>query len=85
MHKGLLNKKILGPFRHVRPSGLDFQARARPARYHLYLQLSLYSIKFRQNFHFLLDNQLKHAIQEFFIAGKIILYDLNVSAIFVIN
>ena len=35
--RGLLNKTILGPFRPVRPAGLDFQARpaGRPARCHL--------------------------------------------------
>ena len=38
LHRGLLNKKFLGPFRPVRPAGLDFQARpvGRPARCHLY-------------------------------------------------
>ena len=32
MHRGLLNKKSLGPFRPVRPTGLDFQAGPRAAR-----------------------------------------------------
>ena len=27
MHRGLLNEKSLGPFRQVRPTDLDFQAR----------------------------------------------------------
>ena len=31
MHRGLLNKKSLGPFWPVRPAGLDFQARPCPA------------------------------------------------------
>ena len=33
MHRGILNKKSLGPFRPVRPAGLDFQARPGPARF----------------------------------------------------
>ena len=32
LHRGLLNKKILGPFGPVRPAGLDFQARPGQAR-----------------------------------------------------
>ena len=30
LHRGLLNKKFLGPFGPVRPAGLDFQARPGP-------------------------------------------------------
>ena len=32
MHRGLLNEKSLGPFRPVRPAGLDFQVLPDPAQ-----------------------------------------------------